>query len=155
MNLTRQNKTRNLYYMSCVMRKSAFCIFENKGAADQLLWFRYIDSTIPLLPRSETSSRWPSSGFSLTLSEPPKTDFLMTWLIIIFFGFLLVSSFFDLSLRLFTDMDTDAKKYMSRVVKKPAFCICENKDAEQLRGNRKADQRLCFRYTDSTIPLLS
>ena len=39
---------------------------------------------------------------------------------------------------------------MSRVVRKPAFCICENKDADY----RKADQRLCFRYTDSTIPLL-
>ena len=43
---------------------------------------------------------------------------------------------------------------MGRVVRKPAFCICENKDADQLRGNREADQRLCFRYTDSTIPLL-
>ena len=43
---------------------------------------------------------------------------------------------------------------MSRVVRKPDFCICENKDADQLRGNREADQRLCFRYTDSTIPLL-
>ena len=32
--------------------------------------------------------------------------------------------------------------------------ICENKDADQLRGNREADQRLCFRYIDSTIPLL-
>ena len=42
-----------------------------------------------------------------------------------------------------------------RVVRKPAFRICENKDADQLRGNREADQRLCFRYTDSTIPLLS
>ena len=40
------------------------------------------------------------------------------------------------------------------VMRKPAFCICENKDADQLRGNREADQRLCFRYTDSTIPLL-
>ena len=44
---------------------------------------------------------------------------------------------------------------MSLVMRKPAFCICENKDADQLRGNREADQRLCFRYTDSTIPLLS
>ena len=35
-----------------------------------------------------------------------------------------------------------------------AFCICENKDADQLRGKPKAYQRLCFRYTDSTIPLL-
>ena len=32
--------------------------------------------------------------------------------------------------------------------------IRKNKDADQLRGNREADQRLCFRYTDSTIPLL-
>ena len=32
--------------------------------------------------------------------------------------------------------------------------ICENKDADQLRGNREADQRLCFCYMDSTIPLL-
>ena len=39
-------------------------------------------------------------------------------------------------------------------MRKPAFCKCENKDADQLRGNREADQRLCFRYTDSTIPLL-
>ena len=44
--------------------------------------------------------------------------------------------------------------YLSRVVRKPAFCICENKDADQLRGNREADQRLCFRYIDSTIPLI-
>ena len=42
---------------------------------------------------------------------------------------------------------------MSLVVRKPAFCICENKDADQLCCNREADQRLCFRYTDSTIPL--
>ena len=39
-------------------------------------------------------------------------------------------------------------------MRKPAFCICKNKDADQLRGNREADQRLCFRYTESTIPLL-
>ena len=44
---------------------------------------------------------------------------------------------------------------MSRIMRKPKFCICENKDADQLRGYREADQRLCFRYIDSTIPLLS
>ena len=43
---------------------------------------------------------------------------------------------------------------MSRVMRKPTFCIYENKDADQLRGNRKADQRLCFCYIDSRIPLL-
>ena len=42
----------------------------------------------------------------------------------------------------------------SLVVRKPAFCIYENKDAAQLRSNCVADQRLCFRQTDSTIPLL-
>ena len=39
-------------------------------------------------------------------------------------------------------------------VRKPDFGICKNKDADQLRGNREAGQRLCFHYTDSTIPLL-
>ena len=44
---------------------------------------------------------------------------------------------------------------LSHVVRKPAFCISENKDADQLRGNREADQCFCFRHTDSVIPLLS
>ena len=43
---------------------------------------------------------------------------------------------------------------MSRVMRQPAFYICKNKDRDQLRGNREADQRLCFHYTDSTTPLL-
>ena len=45
---------------------------------------------------------------------------------------------------------------MSRVVRKPDFCLGENKGADQLRSNSncEADQRLCFRYSDSTIPLL-
>ena len=37
---------------------------------------------------------------------------------------------------------------------KPTICIGENKGADQLRSNCEADQRLCFRQTDSTIPLL-
>ena len=41
---------------------------------------------------------------------------------------------------------------MSCVIRK--FSICENKGADQPRGNREADQHLCFRYKDSTIPLL-
>ena len=40
-------------------------------------------------------------------------------------------------------------------MRKPTFCICENKDADQLSANPKADQRLCFRNIDSAIPLLS
>ena len=71
-----------------------------------------------------------------------------------------MGSDFYLSMRLLKCCDPDDQGVsvpghkMSLVVRKPAFCICENKDANQLRGNREADQRLCFRYTDSTIPLL-
>ena len=43
---------------------------------------------------------------------------------------------------------------MSPIVRKPDFCLGENKGADQLRGYREADQRLCFRYLDSTISLL-
>ena len=32
--------------------------------------------------------------------------------------------------------------HMSCFMRKPDFCICENKDAEQLRGKHEADQRL-------------
>ena len=46
------------------------------------------------------------------------------------------------------------KVSMSRVMRKPAFCLCENKGADQLHDNRAADQRLYFRYIDSAIPLL-
>ena len=44
--------------------------------------------------------------------------------------------------------------YLSHLVRKPTICICKNKDADRLRGNREADQRLCFCFTDSTLPLL-
>ena len=43
---------------------------------------------------------------------------------------------------------------MSFVMRKSAFYLCENKDADQVRGDREADQHLCFRYIASTIPLL-
>ena len=39
-------------------------------------------------------------------------------------------------------------------MRKPDFCLGENKGEDQLRGNREADQRLCFRYSDSAIPPL-
>ena len=45
--------------------------------------------------------------------------------------------------------------YMSRVMRKLAFCIFENKDADHLRSYLEADQSLCFGYIDSTIPRIS
>ena len=44
-----------------------------------------------------------------------------------------------------TSKQTINVQHVSHVMRKSAFCICENKDA---------DQRLSFRNTDSTIPLL-
>ena len=40
-------------------------------------------------------------------------------------------------------------------MRKLTSCIGENKDADKLRSNCEADQRLCFRYMGSTITLLS
>ena len=39
-------------------------------------------------------------------------------------------------------------------MRKPDFYICEKKDADQLCSNCADDQRLCFLYIDSTMPLL-
>ena len=64
-------------------------------------------------------------GLCLTWSKTPKTGFL-----------------------------TKPHNAFSRVMRKPAFCICENKGADQRCGNRAADQHLCFPYIDSTIFLL-
>ena len=44
--------------------------------------------------------------------------------------------------------------HMSGFMRKSDFCICKNKAADQLCSNCTADQRLCFCYMDSTIPLL-
>ena len=40
---------------------------------------------------------------------------------------------------------------LSHLLRKPTICICENKGADHC----ETDQRLCFRYRDSTISLLS
>ena len=59
---------------------------------------------------------------------------------------------FRICLRKFTKIHLAVE--MIRGVRKRTFCVCENKDTDQLRGNHEADRRLCFRYIDSTIPLL-
>ena len=76
------------------MSKSFFFISENEDAdqlhsyhaADQCLCFRYIDCTIPLLPKPEISSLWSSSmalqpSLCRTWPETLKTGFLATQLI--------------------------------------------------------------------------
>ena len=53
-----------------------------------------------------------------------------------------------------TDLEGNDCHHMSRVLRKPDFSLCENKDADQLCSNCTADQHLCFRYLGSTIPPL-
>ena len=54
------------------------------------------------------------------------------------------------------EMDNRAWVYYEPRREKTGFLYMrKNKDADQLRGNREADQRLCFRYMASTIPLLT
>ena len=45
--------------------------------------------------------------------------------------------------------------YMSLIMRKPYFCLCENKGADQLCSNCTTDQHLCFHHLDCTILLLS
>ena len=45
--------------------------------------------------------------------------------------------------------------HLSHRMGKPTICIEENKGTDQLCRNCEADQHLCFRYMDSTIPVLA
>ena len=45
------------------------------------------------------------------------------------------------------------KDKMSLVVRKPAFAYAKTKTQISFAVTCEADQRLCFRYTDGTIPL--
>ena len=50
---------------------------------------------------------------------------------------------------------TTVERYkISRVMRKPAFCVCENKGTDQLCGYRTTDQHICFCYIESTILLI-
>ena len=60
-----------------------------------------------------------------------------------------VCAFFS-SIKVFQDKPSD----VIEPHEKTGLLHCENKDTDQLRSNCAADQRLCFRYSDSTIPLL-
>ena len=79
--LTRDSKDRDhkpQVELSYVIKTSAFCIGENKvtdqlcgnRTADQCLCFLYIDNTIPLIPKSEISSRYLLCLYSLFCVGP-------------------------------------------------------------------------------------
>ena len=47
------------------------------------------------------------------------------------------------------------QQQMSRRIRKATTCMCENKGADQLCSNCTANQRLRFRFKNSTIPEIS
>ena len=51
-------------------------------------------------------------------------------------------------------VDQLANLHLSLVMRKPAFCICENKDADQLRGNREADLISAFVFATRIVQSL-
>ena len=54
-----------------------------------------------------------------------------------------------------SNLDAKLRYDFSRLMRKPTNCICKNKGADQLRGNREADQCLCFgTWIVRTISLL-
>ena len=138
--------------MSCIMRKPAFCICENKDtdqlrsncAADQRLCFRYKDSTIPLFSKTLAIFCGCTARFMSELVQNPEDGFPHDKAQIV-----------KIIPKGQNGRTDQLCINMSLVMKKPDFCLCENKDADQLHSNCEADQRLCFRYLDSTIPLLS
>ena len=71
----------------------------------------------------------------------------MPWLLLDLEGIYTVTS-----LKIFNRVDYQGRNVMCCIMRKPAFCICENKGADQLQSNHAADQRLCFRYKDCSFP---
>ena len=126
--------------------KACFYIYKNKDTdqfctddtADQHLCFLLFDSTTLLLVKSSIPSifiyctGWLWFVVDQVRNDPKRrSSRVMAYFVFLMFQY-----------------------YTSRIVRKPDFCLGENKGADQLRGNREADQRLCFRYWDSIIPLL-
>ena len=113
---------------------------------------RYVNTLMQYTPDQKKKRN--TSPFSVKIQTVIKLSFLIRSYQNVSLDWFMLRKRCDFLIREYIPR-TSCFQDMSRVMRKPTFCICENKDADQLRGNREADQRLCFRYTDSTIPLLS
>ena len=160
--------------MSHVMRKPDFCLCKNKGAYQLCSYFVFATWIVQFLfflnPKFQASSNLcrctgrfvsdlignPKDRFSHiaahiihVTSRPRKTIIMLC----INGKIATKRKYYTNPIYIFMKNNKNDDK-MSHIVRKPDFCLGENKGADQLRGNREADQRLCFRYSDSTIPLL-
>ena len=135
------------------MRKPTYCKYENKGAnvvimPDQGLCYRNIDAF-----------RWynPSTLLIRKFSVVVQPCLCRTWLETTMIGFVMLGLVCDPYILIKFVWHSLSLVKMSNVMRKPTFYICEKTKTPvcQLRGNGEADQRLCFRYLDRNIPLLS
>ena len=140
--------------MGLVMRKPAFCICENKDAdqlrdnrtADQGLCFSYTVQSLYLLnPKFQASSYllWLYSPVCVRPGQKPEDWFSHNEAQMVKTLFARPQGYKALL------MLNETEHEMSLVMRKPTFCICVNKDADQLCGDREADHGLCFRYMRS------
>ena len=107
----------------------------------------YVHCTLLLYPRIMSGKRSICFFGSQKTFETRKRPVVVTCI-------LEYIQFCNLLLKYWLNFKQLHEQQMSRHVGKPTICIGENKGADQLRSNCEADQRLCFRYSDSTIPLL-
>ena len=100
--------------------------------------------------------RWPLITFFQCTDRPLSTQCLPPEDFGIYLALLAWFDSYHPSQKFFrhSHLDWVNAEYMSRCMGKPAICIGESKDADQLRSNCEADQRLCFRYRESAISLL-
>ena len=107
---TRTNELRRKKIGRLHIRKQRHRSALRYSKADQRLCFRYMDSTIPLLPKSKISSLQPSSvlvqsNLSRTWAETQMTGFLLT------------------PLKFMFHCHNSNQSNMSHVMRKPAFCL--------------------------------
>ena len=154
--LMMQHKTA----LSLFIYTTRFCLCGNNGAdqlcsnckAEQCFCFHYtVQFLYFITPQFQASGLlWLGVAAQLGLcqiwSETPKAGFILSQLI----QYLSPSYCWCFLTHLVTLKEIN----MSHRMRKLMICICENKDADQLRSTCEADQRLCLCFTDSTISLL-
>ena len=89
-----------------------------------------------------SSLKFPETKSQVKSIAGEKLSIRCTYRRPVFYRFIIVCCFFLL--------DYFFPHNMIRRMVKPTICIGENKGADQLRSNCKADQRLCFRNFSSS-----
>ena len=115
------------------MRKPAFCICENKDA-----------DTAKLISVFVFATQIVQSLYFLNTNFKPLA---------IFCG--CTAQFVSELVGNPEDRFSHNEAQLSLVIRKPAFCLCENKGTNQLHSNYAAEQHLWFCYVANTNPQLS